>query len=337
MQIVIPDDFPPVYQDHPEVARLQHHGEVVVYSTRAAVEEELIERLRGAEIVINVRAYTDFGERVVAALPELRLVSVLGTGTDNFDLPSCSRHGVLVVNTPGASTVSVAELTLALMLSVARHVALVDRKLREGVWYHQHGFELRGKVLGIVGLGLIGQEVARLGQALGMRVIAWSFRNDPERAAALGVEIVAFEELLRQSDVVSLHVRNSAETRGLIGRPEIGLMKPSAILINTARAAIIDEEALREALRDGGLAGAGLDVFLQEPLPADHPWTQLDNVVLTPHVGWVTHEAAARLTSAPVDNILHYLAGEPTNVVNPAALEHRKQQRLPVDPERSNG
>ena len=330
MKIVIPDDFPPVYQDHPEAARLGEYGELVVHGSRATSEEELIERLRGAEIALNVRAYTLFGERVVAALPELRLVSVLGTGTDNFDLPACSRHGVLVVNTPGASTVSVAELTLALLFAVARHVALADRKLREGVWHHQHGFELRGKVLGIVGLGLIGREVARLGQALGMRVIAWSFHNDPERAAALGVEMVAIEELLRQSDVVSLHVRNSAETRGLIGRHEIRLMKPSAILINTARAAIIDEDALLDALRDGRLAGAGLDVFLQEPLPSDHPWAQLDNVVLTPHVGWVTHEATARLTSAPVDNVLHYLASNPTNVVNPAALEHPKQQRVQV-------
>jgi D-3-phosphoglycerate dehydrogenase len=328
MKIVIPDDFPPVYQDHPEVARLRHHGEVIVYSTRATSEEELIERLRGAEIAINVRAYTVFSQQVLAALPKLQLVSVLGTGTDNFDLPACSRHGVLVVNTPGASTVSVAELTLALMLAVARHVALADRKLRQGVWYHQHGFELRGKVLGIVGLGLIGQEVARLGQALGMRVIAWSFHSDPERAAALGVGLVAFEDLLRQSDVVSIHVRNSAEARGLIGQEEIRLMKPSAIVISTARAAIIDEDALLEALREGSLGGVGLDVFLQEPLPRDHPWAQLDNVVLSPHVGWVTHEAAARLASAPVDNILHYLAGNPTDVVNPVALEHPKQPHV---------
>ncbi len=220
---------------------------------------------------------------------------------------------------------SVAELTLALLFAVARHVALADRKLREGVWYHQHGFELRGKVLGIVGLGLIGQAVARLGRAMGMRVITWSFHNDPVRAAALGVAMVAIEDLLRQADVVSLHVRNSAETRGLIGRHEIRLMKPTAILINTARAAIIDEDALLDALRDGRLAGAGLDLFLQEPLPPDHPWTQLDIVVLTPHVGWFTHEAATRLTSAPVDNILRYLARHPTNVVNPAALEHPKQ------------
>jgi phosphoglycerate dehydrogenase-like enzyme len=336
MKIVIPDDFPPVYQDHPEAARLGEYGEVVRYGSRAVSEEELIERLRGAAIALNVRAYSVFSERLVAALPELRLVSILGTGTDNVDLPACSRHGVVVTNTPGASTVSVAELTMALLLAVARHVAWSDRTVRAGAWEHRHGIELRGKLLGIVGLGLIGQEVARLGQAFGMRVIAWSFRQDPARAAALGadgplpVEMVPLEELLRRSDVVSLHLRSSAEARGLIGRRELGWMKSSAILINTARAAIVDEEALREALRDGRLAGAGLDVFAQEPLPPDHPWRLLDNVVLTPHVGWVTHEASARLAAAPVDNIVRYLAGDPTHVVNPAALEHPKQHGRPA-------
>jgi D-3-phosphoglycerate dehydrogenase len=328
MRIVIPDDFPPVYQGHTELERLRSLGEVVVHDTRATSEEELIERLRGAEIALNVRAYTTFSERVVAALPELKLVSILGTGTDNFDLAACIRHGVAVTNTPGASTVSVAELTLALILTVARHVALADRKVREGVWHHQHGFELRGKVLGIVGLGLIGQEVARLGRALGMEGIAWSFHDDRERAARLGVTMVPLEELLRRADVVTIHVRNSPETRGLIGRREIERMKPAAILINTARAAIVEEEALRDALREGRLAGAGLDVFLQEPLPPENPWIGLDNVVLSPHVGWVTHEAAARLAAAPVDNIARYLAGQPTNVVNPAVIGHAKQRGL---------
>lgn len=326
MKIVIPDDFPPVYQDQPELGRLRELGETVVHGTKAASEDELIERLRGAEVAINVRAYSTFNERVVAALPDLRLVSILGTGTDNFDLPACSRHGVVVTNTPGASTTSVAELTIALLLAVARHVALTDRKVREGVWYHRLGFELRGKVLGVVGLGLIGSEVARIGKAFGMGVIAWSFRNDPARAAALGVKMVGLDDLLRRADAVTIHVRNSAEARGLVGRREIDLMKPSAVLINTARAAVVDQDALLDALREGRIAGAGLDVYLQEPLPADNPWVRLDNVVLTPHVGWVTHEASARLAAAPVDNVVSYLAGSPTNVVNPAALEHPKQR-----------
>lgn len=327
MKIVIPDDFPPVYQDHPEVERLRQRGEVAIYNTKASSPAELIDRLRGAEVAINVRAYSVFDEPLLAALPELRIVSILGTGTDNFDLPACSRHGVVVTNCPGASTTSVAELTLALLLAAARHVALADRKVREGIWYHEHGFELRGKTLGVVGLGLIGQEVVRLGKALGMRVIAWSFHDDAARQTALGIETVPLDDLLRQADVVSIHLRNSSEARGLIGRREIGLMKPSALLINTARAAIVDQDALLDALREKSIAGAGLDVFLQEPLPADNPWVKLDNVVLSPHVGWVTNEASERLARAPVDNVLSYLDGQPTNVVNPAALEHPKQRR----------
>lgn len=326
MRIVIPDDFPPVYQGHPEVERLRQLGEVVVYSTRATSLEELVDRLRGADVAINVRAYTVFDEALLAKLPDLRMVSILGTGTDNFDLAACSRRGVVVTNTPGASTTSVAELTFALLLATARHVALTDRKVREGVWYHQHGVELRGKTLGVVGLGLIGQEVARIGKAFGMKVIAWSFHDDPARAAALGIEMRPLDDLLRESDVVSIHLRSSSEARGLIGRREIGLMKPTALLINTARAAIVDQDALLDALQAQRIAGAGLDVFLQEPLPADNPWVKLDNVTLTPHVGWVTHEASERLARAPVDNILNYVAGRPTHVVNPAALEHPRQR-----------
>jgi len=328
VKVVIPDDFPPVYQNHQQISRLQRSGDVAVYSTRAASTAELVDRLRGADIAINVRAYTKFDADLLDALPDLRMVSILGTGTDNFDLTACTTRGVVVTNTPGASTTAVAELTLALLLAVARHLPLTDRKVRDGIWYHEQGFELRGKVLGVVGLGMIGQEVARLGKAFGMSVIAWSFRQDPARAQALGVELVPLDELLRQSDVVSIHLRNSPEARGMIGRREIGLFKPAAILINTARAAIVDQDALLEALQEKRIAGAGLDVFLQEPLPADNPWIKLDNVVLSPHGGTVTHEATERLARAPIDNIFRYLDGEPTSVVNAKALEHPRQKRV---------
>ncbi len=328
MKAVIPDDFPPVYQNHPQIARLQQRGDVAVYSTRAASTAELVDRLSGAEIAINVRAYTKFDADLLAILPDLRMVSILGTGTDNFDLTACTNHGVVVTNTPGASTTAVAELTFGLLLAVARHLALTDRMVRDGTWYHEQGFELRGKVLGVVGLGLIGQEVARLGKAFGMSVIAWSFHQDPARAQALGAELVSLDELLRQSDVVSIHLRNSAEARGMIGKREIGLLKPASVLINTARAAIVDQDALLEALQEKRLAGAGLDVFLQEPMPADNPWIKLDNVVLSPHGGTVTREATERLARAPIDNIFRYLDGEPTSVVNAKALEHPRQKRV---------
>jgi D-3-phosphoglycerate dehydrogenase len=328
MKFVIPDDAPPVYRSYPrEVERLRAHGEVVVYETRPASREELVERMRGATAIINVRSYNTFTEEVLAALPELKFITVLGTGIDNVDIAACNRHGVVLANTPGCSTSSVAELTIGLMLAVARSISVSDRSVRAGEWRHRHTWELKGKTLGVVGLGLIGAEVVRLAQSFGMRVVAWSFNDDPARAAQLGVELLPFDDLLRQADVVSLHLRNTPEARGMLGREQLRLMQPSAILINTARGAIVDRDALYEALRDGTLAGAGLDVFVNEPLPADDPFTSLDNVVLTPHIGAATAEAAVQLAAAPVDNIINYLAGDPSNVINPEALEHPKHRR----------
>jgi D-3-phosphoglycerate dehydrogenase len=327
MRIVVPDDSPPVYQESPETLEpLRQRGKVEVFSTRAASREELISRLTDAEAAINVRAYTVFDAELLDQLPKLRLISILGTGTDNVDLVAASERGVVVTNTPGASTYSVAETALALMMAAARHLPLTDRKMRAGEWYHQKGIELHGKTIGIVGLGAIGQAMAKMAAGLGMPILAWSFRRDEERARACGAELVELDELLRRSDVVSLHVRASAETRGLIGRRELALMKPTAILVNTARGALVDEEALAEALREGRLFAAGLDVYQKEPLPADSPLRGLDNVVLLPHVGWVTFEASRRLEQMPVDNILAFMEGKPVNVVNPAALEKGRQR-----------
>ena len=324
--IVIPDDDPPVYQGHPELERLRTLGEVTVYHRRATSPEEFLERLRPAGIVLNVRAYSRFSREVLEALPRLRLISVLGTGTDNIDLEAATALGIVVTNTPGASTVSVAELTIALMLAAARHLAWADRTVRAGRWEHRQGSELRGKTLGIIGLGAIGQEVARLARGLGLRVIAWSFTPDPARAAACGAELVDLETLLTQADIVSLHLRASPRSVGLLDRQAIFRLKRGAILINTARGALVDEEALADALEQGHLAAAGLDVFAVEPLPPESRLRRLENVVLSPHMGWVTAEASARLTRLPVDNIAAYLAGQPTCVVNPAALAHPRQR-----------
>ena len=323
-RIVIPDDFPPVYKGHPELERLKELGDVAVYDTKAIDTEELAGRLENADVVVNVRAFSRFDRHLLARLPELKLISILGTGTDNVDLDAATDLGVVVANAPGASTTSVAELNFALILAVARAVALSDRKVREGVWHHQHGMELDGKTIGIVGLGLIGSEVARFAQAFGMNAVAWSFSHDPVRADRLGIRLVDLDDLFRISDVVSLHVRNSPEAAGLVGPRQIGLMKRGSILINTARAAVVDEDSLLAALREGRLAGAGLDVFAEEPLPADNPWVQLDNVVLTPHVGWVTHDSSERLMKMPGDNIAAFLEGKPANVVNPEALDRRR-------------
>ena len=320
MRIVVPDDFPAAYQGFQDLERLKPYGEVVLYDTRASNPQELIERLRGAEAAINVRAYSIFDRPLFEALPDLKIISILGTGTDNIDLAAATDHGVAVANAPGASTVSVAELTVTLMMNIARHVALMDSLVRAKQWHHVQGVEMRGKTLGLVGLGAIGQEVATISRAFGMNLLAWSPTKDEERANRIGATMVELPELLAQSDFVSLHLRLSPQTTGIIGEKELALMKPTAFLINTARGALVDEKALVEALSHKQIAGAGLDVYAKEPLPEDSPFLSLDNVVLTPHCGWVTAEASVRLRKLPVDNLIAFFEGSPTNIVNPVAL-----------------
>jgi phosphoglycerate dehydrogenase-like enzyme len=297
--------------------RLAPCGEVKLYTSRAADRAELFSRIASAEVLINVRAYTALDDEAFAHAPHLKMVSILGTGTDNVDLQAAKRRGITVTNTPGVGAPSVAELTLGLILAVTRAIPLSDARLRKGTWQHVEGPELVGKTLGLLGLGAIGSYVARLGQGLGMRVVAWTFSTDPSRAARLGVELVDRDDVFRRADIVSVHLRNTPEVRGLVGERELGLMKSSAYLINTARGALVDQDALAAALRGGRLAGAALDVYTEEPLPvSNNPFVDVPNVVLTPHIGAVTAEAAARSRAMPVDNILAFLAGNPQNVVS---------------------
>jgi phosphoglycerate dehydrogenase-like enzyme len=319
MDIVIPDDYPPTYAtlDQPDLARLAPYGSVKLYTTRAGERSELFERIAPADVLVNVRAYTTLDDEALQHAPHLKLVSILGTGTDNVDLHAARRRGVTVTNTPGVGAPSVAELTIGLMLAVTRAIPLSDGRVRQGTWQHVEGPEMEGKTLGLLGLGAIGSRVARMGRGLGMRVIAWSFSPDAERAGYLGVELVERDDVFRQADVVSVHLRNTPEVRGLVGQRELELMQPSAYLINTARGALVDADALATALREGRLAGAGLDVFTEEPLPLErNPFRDLSNVVLTPHLGAVTREANARSRAMPVDNIIAFLEGRPEHVVN---------------------
>jgi phosphoglycerate dehydrogenase-like enzyme len=321
MHCVIPDDDPPTYAslDQPDLVRLAPYATVALHTTRAADRDELFGRLADADVVINVRAYTRFDEEALAHAPKLKLISILGTGTDNVDLQAATARGITVTNTPGVGAASVAELTLGLLLAVTRAIPLSDSRLRHGTWQHVEGPELAGKTLGVLGLGAIGQYVARLGLGLGMRVIAWSFRQDAARAAALGVELVERDDVFRQADVVSVHLRNTPEVRGLVGPRSLGLMKPTAYVINTARGALVDEPALAAALRSGAIAGAALDVYTEEPLTAErNPFKDLPNVVLTPHLGAVTREANTRSRAMPIDNIIAFLQGHPVHVVNPS-------------------
>jgi phosphoglycerate dehydrogenase-like enzyme len=318
-RIVIPDDEAPVmassraYRQLLDRTRADYR--VDYHDTLPADEERLIERIAGAEIVINIRSSTLFGENVFRRSPELKLLSLWGTGTDNVDLAAAARHGVTVTNTPGVSAFSIAEHALTLLLAVARHIPRIDAEVRQGLWPGGQSTQMHGKTLGILGLGAVGRQFARLGAGIGMRVIAWTMHPDP----ALGFELVPLDDLLRVSDAVSLHLRLSAETRGFLGRRELEKMKPSAILINTARGPIVDEAALLEALTSGRIAGAGLDVFDVEPLPAEHPFMRLENVVLTPHSAGVTPEALEAGLQLSVDNVWNFLSGRPTNVVASAS------------------
>jgi len=314
-QIVIPDDAPPVMASSAAYRTLLERAAVDYavdyHDTLPAGEAGLIERVAGAGVVINIRSSTRFTDAVFRQSPSLRLLSLWGTGTDNVDLAAAAHHGVTVTNTPGVSAFSIAEHALALMLAVARRIPRVDAEIRQGHWPRGQAVQMHGKTLGIVGLGAVGRQFARLGAGIGMRVMAWTMHPNP----ALGFELVSLDDLLRSSDVISLHLRLSSETRSFIGKREIEKMKPSAILINTARGAIIDEQALLDALNSNRIAGAGLDVFEAEPLPDGHPLTRLHNVVLTPHSAGVTPEALEAGLKLSIDNVWNFLAGRPTNIV----------------------
>jgi D-3-phosphoglycerate dehydrogenase len=313
-KIVVPDDCPAVLRSSQAWRRLMELGAPDYYDTLPGSEDRLIERIANANTVINIRSSSKFTDEVFQRCPNLRLVSIWGTGTDNVDLPAAERRGVTVTNTPGVSAVSVAEHALTLMLAVARQISRSDRETRQGLWPRGRMAQLHGKTLGVIGLGAIGRQMARLGTGIGMRVIAWTMHPNP----ALGFELSPFDELLQTSDVVSLHLRLSDQTRRLIGARELALMKPSAILVNTARGAIVDEPALGEALAGGRIAGAGLDVFESEPLPGGHPLAALENVILTPHLAGVTPEALEAGLQMAVENVHSFLAGRLANVVRPA-------------------
>jgi phosphoglycerate dehydrogenase-like enzyme len=319
MRVVIPDDDPPIFgrEDHPDLVRLQDAGaEVTLHTSRWRDRAELEERIASANAVINVRAYTRFDAASILTAKHLRLISVLGTGVDNVDLEAAVRRGVTVCNTPAVASEAVAELAVGLLLAVARHIVEGDREIRSGIWRHHPGLELRGKTLGIVGFGSIGRHMAGLGGAIGMRVIIWN-RTPPLGADVDGAATrVGFDELFRQADVVSIHLRHTPDTAGMVGRQQIESMKPGAILINTARAGVVDYAALADALRSGRLAGAGLDVHPTEPLtPERNMFADIPNAVLAPHTGSVTADADARSTTVAVDNVICFMRGTPQHVV----------------------
>jgi phosphoglycerate dehydrogenase-like enzyme len=313
--IVIPGDDPPQLQGSPHLERLKRHGAVVLHTDRPVTAEDKVRRAANAVCLVNSRGAVKWPGEVLRRLPRLRMISVCGIGTDAIDLEAARDRGVVVCNLPGQTAPLVAEHALGLMLAVAKRAWFQTNELKAGRWTARDNVYLRGKTLGLVGAGSIAAELARLGQALGMDVLAWTFHPTPERAARLGVTFVSLDELLARADVVSLHVKLTGESRGLIGEAQLRRMKPGAMLINTARGPVVESRALVEALNAGHLGGAGLDVFDEEPLPAGHPLLACRQVVLTPHNADQTPEGMELLNAGVVDNVIALLQGHVRNRV----------------------
>ncbi len=316
VKIVVPDDFPQAITGTEAHEKLKRYGELRIYNTKAESQKEFIERIKEANIVLNIRAYSKFTDEVLRSSTELKMISIWGAGTDHVDLRTARELGIVISNTHGSSTISIAEHTIALIFAVSRNIPEIHQAVKRGQWPRGYVVELYGKTLGIVGTGSIGQRVCELGKSIGMKVISWTYHPSKEGAKRLGIEFVSLKELLKRADVISVHLRLSPETEGLIGEKEFDLMKPTAIIINTARGAIIDHQALVEALREKKIAGAGIDVYPVEPISADDPLLKLDNVVLTPHSAGMTREAMDAGLNMAVDNIIQFTQGNPVRIVS---------------------
>ncbi|PRX46106.1 phosphoglycerate dehydrogenase-like enzyme [Prauserella shujinwangii] len=314
MRIAILDDYQNVAL---ELADWDSLGaEVEVFTEHVADRDELVRRLAGCEVVVAMRERTPFPAALLERLPDLRLLVTTGPRNASIDLAAAERLGIVVCGT-GYLPHPTAEHTWALILAAMRNLPVEERSVREGGWQRTVGRGLHGATLGLLGLGRLGSRVARIGQAFGMRTIAWSRHLTPERAAEHDVTAVSEEELLRTADVLSIHLVLSERTRGLLGAEELALLKPTALLVNTSRGPIVDETALVTALREGRIGGAALDVYDVEPLPADHPLRSLPNTVLTPHIGYVTRDLYEVFYRDAVEDIAAYQAGEPVRVLRP--------------------
>jgi phosphoglycerate dehydrogenase-like enzyme len=314
MRLSILDDYQGVALEMADWSPLEGRVEIVVERKPFADEDAAARAFAGSEIVAAMRERTPFPRSLVERLPNLKLLNTTGMRNASFDLAALRDRGVVVCGTEGGG-LDTAELTWGLILGAARRIAEDHRSMRDGLWQTRIGNRLEGKTLGVLGLGRLGSAVARVGLAFDMKVIAWSPNLTAERAAAVGVERVDKEALLRQSDVLSVHMVLSPRSHGLVGRNDIALMKKTAILVNTSRGPIVDAYAVIEALEAGRLGCAAFDVYDREPLPADHPLRRTPNVLLTPHIGYVTEENYRSSYPQIVENVVAFLDGHPVRVI----------------------
>jgi len=309
-RVALLDDYQGVALRMADWKSLPAGTDVVAFPDHLADESALAARLADFDIVMAMRERTPFTRSLFERLPKLRLLITAGMRNASIDMKAAAERGVLVCGTSGLPYPT-AELAWGLILGLMRRIPAEDRATREGRWQVSLGLGLNGKTLGVLGLGTLGSRVARVGRAFEMTVLAWSQNLTAARAEEVGATLVAKDELLARSDIVSIHLVLSERTRGLVGARELGLMKRTAYLVNTSRGPIVDEAALVRALREGTIAGAGLDVFEPEPLPADHPFRSRPNIVVTPHLGYVTEETYRVFYGHALEDVQAFLRGAP--------------------------
>ena len=325
MRVTVLDDYQQALASTAAIKRLRQRAEVQILTEKLPDESALVRALAGSRALIPIRERTRFNARLLKQLPDLELISQTGNHVYHVDMQAATEAGIIVAMAPGGN--STTEMAFALMLAVMRRIPQSDRAVRHGEWPLVLGYVLKGKTLGILGLGKIGTEVAAIARAFDMNVIAWGPTLTAERAGKSQATYMGLEEVLKNADVISIHLKLSEQSKNLLNEERLRLMKKSAYLVNTARGAIVDEPALVKVLSEGAIAGAALDVFVEEPLPPNHPLLQLSNVVLTPHLGWPTDSGFEGFAENAVTNILDYMDGKLTRVINPEALEHRASRK----------
>ena len=315
LQGAILDDYQNVAMKVADWSPLAKDVNFKVFTESLGGRDKVIAALKDCAVVCLMRERTLFGKDVIDALPALKLIVTSGMRNAAIDVAAASARGIPVCGTESLGSPT-AELTFGLMLELARKIGIENARLKAGArWQSTLGIDLNGKTLGIIGLGKLGTRVAAIGNALGMKVIAWSQNLTAEKAKEGGATLVSKEELLRHSDFVTVHVQLSARTKGLIGAAELALMKPTAYFINTSRGPVADEKAIEAALKAKKIAGAAIDVYNDEPLALDHPFRKLDNIVITPHLGYVTAENYKRFYGQMVENVRAWLDGKPVRVI----------------------
>ena len=322
-KIAILDDFEKVADTVPAYAKLKARADITLLRERLDSSEKIVQRLREFDALLLMRERTFFSDKEYGELPKLKFISQTGRTSVHLDLANATKRGIVISSTPSDSGAATKELTIGLILSLVRKIPQINLRMREELWPAVTSTLLKGKTVGVLGLGRIGGEVARVMKAFNTRVLGYSRTLTAEKAAEVGAESVPMETLLRESDIVTLHVHFGEQTRGLIGEKELALMKRGTFLVNTGRGPLVVEQAMLKALESGQLGGVGLDVYDIEPLPMDHPLRRFDNAILMSHRGYTTIEILSERYEQAITNILDYLDGKEIKLINPDVVARR--------------